>query len=237
MARRGVGDLVRRLWWTAKGRPDGVHETHLRALDTLEWREPFRARTFVALDCEMTGLDPKREEILSIGAVRLRESRVVLQERFYQVFKPAEAVSPKEVILIHGLGQEEVSRGRPLPEALGALLDFLGDSVVVGHYTEFDLAFLNAALIKHRGEPLPNPALDTRLLYRWWWHQRPGAPPGPTDESLQTIVGELDLPRYPAHHAFYDALSTGLLFLKLVEAFEASGAVQFRALFKEAGVY
>ncbi|MBI5543718.1 MAG: 3'-5' exonuclease [Deltaproteobacteria bacterium] len=237
MGRRGLTDWMRRLLWAAGGRPEGVREAHLKALDSLPWREPYRARSFVALDCEMTGLDPERDEILSIGAVRIRESRVVLQERFYQVFKPNEAVSPKEVILIHGLGPEEVARGRPLPEALGALLDFLGDSVLVGHFTEVDLAFLNAALVKHRGEPLQLPALDTRLLYRWWWRRQPGAPPGPTDESLEATVAMLDLPRYPAHHAFYDALSAALLFVKLLEEFEAAGQVQFRALFKEMGVY
>jgi len=237
MGRRGLSDWLRRLRWTARGGPEGVREAHLQALDSLAWREPFRARTFVALDCEMTGLDPEHDEILSIGAVRVRENRAVPQERFYQVFKPSEAVSPKEVILIHGLGPEEVARGGSLPEALGALLTFVGDSVLVGHYTEVDLAFLNAALVKHRGAPLEVPALDTRALYRWWWRRQPGAPPGPTDESLEAAVTLLDLPRYPAHHAFYDALSAALLFLKLLDAFEASGQVQFRALFKEAGVY
>jgi DNA polymerase-3 subunit epsilon len=162
---------------------------------------------------------------------------VVLSERFYQVFKPTEAVSSKEVILVHGLGPEEVSRGAPLVEALDRLLAFLGDSIVVGFNIETDLQFLNAILSRHTGAALQNPALDVRLLYHWWRRSpwQPAKAPG--ERKLVDIVAELGLPRFPAHNAFYDALTTGLLFLKLLEKFEASGSVQFRGLFREAGVY
>ena len=124
--------------------------------------------TFTVLDCEMTGLDPARDEILSIGAVRIRDGRVMMSERFYQVFKPTEAVSPKEVILIHGLGPDEVSRGVPLADALDRLLAFIGDSVVIGHFTALDLRFLNAALATRKErvaqEPRARHAPPVRLV-------------------------------------------------------------------------
>jgi DNA polymerase-3 subunit epsilon len=209
-----------------------------RTLGAQDWSEPIRTMTFTAIDCEMTGLDPGRDEILSIGAVRIRGGRVTLAERYYQVFKPIEAVSPKEVILIHGLGPDEVSRGVPLAEAIDRLLAFVGESVVIGHFVAHDLRFLNAALAARGQRPLANPALDTRLLYGWTRRRgSPGAGQGFESTSLEALAGELDLPRYPAHHAFYDALTTGLAFLKLLSAFEASGAVQFRTLYREAGVY
>jgi len=71
------------------------------------------------------------------------------------------------------------------------------------------------------------------------WSRRRASPPRPArgDASLDELVRELGLPRYPAHHAFYDALTTGLAFLKLLGELEASGAVQFKALYREAGVY
>lgn len=209
-----------------------------RTLGAQDWSEPIRTMTFTVLDCEMTGLDPARDEILSIGAVRIRGGRVTMADRFYQVFKPLEAVSSKEVILIHGLGPDEVSRGVPLADALDRLLAFLGDSVVIGHFVAHDLRFLNAALAARGHRPLGNPALDTRLLYGWWRRrEQPGGGQGFESTPLEALAQELGLPRYPAHHAFYDALTTGLAFLKLLSAFEASGAVQFRALYREAGVY
>jgi DNA polymerase-3 subunit epsilon len=234
-----IGDLLRRLRRKARGTATDVRYAHRQAMGPPEGSQPIRTRTYTVLDCEMTGLDPTRDEILSIGAIRIRNHRIEMRERFYQVFKPVEAVSPKEIILIHGLGPDEVGRGLPLAAALEQLLAFIGDSVVVGHCVDIDLGFLDAALAAHGRKPLKNPAVDTRLLHQWWRRTAgPAAAPGAaTDPSLEEIVKELGLPRYPLHHAFYDALTTGLVFLKLVGEFEASGAVQFRALYREAGVY
>jgi DNA polymerase-3 subunit epsilon len=232
-----IASLLRFLMRKPRGPVEDVRAEHQRMLGSVEWRQPFRTMTFTAIDCEMTGLDPARDEILSIGAVRVRNHRVLLNEGFYQVFAPTEAVSPKDVILIHGLATDEVNRGSSLSTALRPLLEFLGDSIVVGFYTGLDLQFLNAALQKHVGATLRNPALDTLLLYDWWrrsmWHFAGG----PGKGKLEEIAAEMGLPRYPAHNAFYDALTTALLFLKLLNAYEGSGAVQFRALYREVGVY
>jgi len=239
MGRRAtVERLFRLLRRKARGAASEVRYAHRKAIGSGDWTEPIRTMTFTALDCEMTGLDPSHDEILSIGAVKIHNNRVAMGERFYQVFKPTEAVSPKEIILIHGLGHDEVSRGMPLAEALDHLLAFVGDSVLVGHYTAIDLQFLNAALAARAGRAaLKNPALDTRLLY-WWWRRATSRPDlAPESARLEEVAVELGLPRYPAHNAFYDALTTGLVFLKLLGEFEATGAVQFRALYREAGVY
>jgi DNA polymerase-3 subunit epsilon len=232
-----LGDLLRVFGRKAPGPVEEVRAAHQRMLGSVEWKQPFRAMTYTAIDCEMTGLDPLRDEILSIGAVRIRNRRVLLNERFYQVFKPTDATSPKEVILLHGLAPQEVSRGTPLAEALAPLRDFLGDTILVGFHAEFDLEFLNACLTRNTGAALQNPVLDARLLYRWWHRSLWKLSRGAGDGKLEEIAAELGLPRYPVHNAYYDALTTGLLFLKLLEKFEASGAVQFRALFREAGVY
>lgn len=232
--------LLRFVRRKATGAAAEVRYARRKAVGAEAWTQPIRTLTFTALDCEMTGLDARRDEILSIGAVRIRNGRVMMSERFYQVFKPSEAVSSKEVILIHGLGNDEVSRGVPLAEALDRLLEFIGDSVVIGHYTALDMGFLNAALAKRKtkaARSLKNPALDTRLLYAWWRRRTSPAGTAFEDAGLEELAVELGLPRYPAHHAYYDALTTGLVFLKLLGEFEASGAVQFRALYREAGVY
>jgi DNA polymerase-3 subunit epsilon len=233
----GISALLRLVRRKATGAAAEVRYARRKTIGAEEWTQPIRTMTFTVLDCEMTGLDPARDEILSIGAVRIRNGRIEMSERFYQVFKPTEAVSPKEVILIHGLGHDEVSRGMPLGDALDRLLAFIGDSVVIGHYTALDLGFLNAALATRKERSLKNPALDTRLLFGWWRRRTSPSAQRCDDATLEEIVLELGLPRYPAHHAFYDALTTGLVFLKLLGELEASGAVQFRALYREAGIY
>lgn len=232
-----LATLLRFVRRKATGAAAEVRYARRRTIGAQDWTQPIRTMTFTVLDCEMTGLDPLRDEILSIGAVRIRGGRVTMAERFYQVFKPTEAVSSKEVILIHGLGPDEVSRGVPLADALDRLLAFVGDSVLIGHFTALDLRFLNAALAARKQRALANPALDTRLLYGWWRRRTSPEGQGFEDAGLDDLARELGLPRYPAHHAYYDALTTGLVFLKLLSEFERSGAVQFRALYREAGVY
>ena len=228
----GLLQLLRR---KATGAAAEVRHARRKAVGPQTWMQPIRTMAFTVLDCERAGLEPGREEILSIGAVKIRENRVVMSERFWEIFKPTESLSPEEIVLIRGLGADKVGRGMALSAALDELLAFIGDSVVVGHQTELDLECLNAALGRS-GKALRNPVLDTRLLYQWW--RRTASPAGraPDDRKLEELALEMKLPRYPAHHAYYDALTTGLLFLKLLAAFEASGAVQFRALYREAGV-
>lgn len=215
-----------------------IRAEHLNMLDSLEWKQPFLLRDFTVVDCEMTGLNPKKDEILSIGAVRVCGGRILLKEKFYKVFKPYEAVSPEEIMLIHGLGREDMNEGGRIEDSLAEFLEFIQDSVLVGHFVTVDLDFLNATLQAHRLPSLANPAIDTRSLYHWWREWKHRIPQGMTaNEQLTHIAQELGLPRYPAHNAYYDALTTAYLFLKLAHDFENAGNVQFRALFKQAGVY
>jgi DNA polymerase-3 subunit epsilon len=231
-----IAVLVRRLRRKETAAVADVRQAHRRAVDSGEWTQPIRTMTFTALGCETTGPDPARDAIRSVGAVKIRSNRIALGGRFYQVFRPGESLSPKEIALTRGLDRDGLSRATPLP-GLERLLAFIGDSILVGHGAELDVQFLNAALAARAGGALQAAAIDTRLLHRW--SRRSGSLPDPLpgEARLEDLVVELRLPRYLAHHAFYDALTTALAFLKLLGQFETSGAVQFRALYREAGVY
>lgn len=231
--RHKVGALLRLVRRKAAAEARHARE---KAIGLEGFTEPLRTMTFTALACETAGSDPQRDAIAAIGAVRVRGSRIAMSERFHQVFKPTEAVSSKEVVLARGLGPEDGARALPLAEALPRLVEFVGDSVVVGHGTAAGLKFLNAALARRREPALACPALDTRLLHAWRLRRTSGARPR-GDETLEGLAHELGVPRFPPHHAFYDALTTGLVFVKLLGELEASGAVQFRDLYREAGVY
>lgn len=232
-----IAELVRRVRRKERPAVAEVRERHRRALDSGEWTQPIRTITFTALDCETTGPDPARDRIRSVGAVRIRESRIALGERFYQAFGDVQSASSAEITVTRGLDRDGASRATPLPEALERLVAFVGESVVVCHGAETCVQFLNAALAEAAGGVLEAPAVDTRPLYHWFRRARslPGAPS--PDVSLEDMAAEMRLPRYLAHHAFYDALTTGLAFLKMLAQLESSGALQFRALYREAGVY
>jgi hypothetical protein len=62
-----IAGLLRFLGRRAKGPVEGARAAHRRMLGSVEWRQPFRTMTFTALDCEMTGLDPQRDETSRSG--------------------------------------------------------------------------------------------------------------------------------------------------------------------------
>jgi len=187
-----------------------------------------RSRDFTVFDCEMTGLDARKDELIAIGAVRVREGRILLEERFYRLIRPSEQMA-RENVLIHRLSHDQVDRGEAAEEAVRAFNAFVGQSALVAHFSRLDQAFLNKVMRRHRIKPaLINPVFDTANLYRWYLRrQDPHHPPEPGALALATICERLGVPIYREHHAFYDALTTACLFLKILGLAEAARVFTF----------
>ena len=127
------------------GRPQQPGRPRLAAL------APAAAR-YAVIDSELTGLDPRRDSIVSLGGLRLAGGRIVLADRFYEEVRPASALTATSIVL-HGITPEDV-RGRP---GIGAVLEefaaFCAADILVGHFIEIDLGFLRAALRAAPGCP------------------------------------------------------------------------------------
>ena len=115
---------------------------------------------FVVFDQETTGLDPKNDCIISIGAVAVEEGEIILEDVFEDVLRVTQATS---AVLVHGILPGESRQGRDEGEAVGEFLDYLGDAVLVGHHVGFDRAILRVAADRI-GRTVPNAALDTMRL-------------------------------------------------------------------------
>src|SRR5512134_3777992 len=96
-------------------------------------------RTFVALDLETTGLDPDRDTILEIGAVKFKGSRI--EGEYATLVNPGRPIPPF-VARLTGINDAMVANAPPIRQALPALREFVGDAIIVGHNIKFDLAFL-----------------------------------------------------------------------------------------------
>lgn len=173
---------------------------------------------WVSLDCETTGLDVRRDEIISIGAVRIAGGRLLTSERLELLVQPERGVSP-ESVRIHRLRERDVARGLPAPEAARRLLRFIGSRPLVGYYLEFDVAMLNRIVRPLLGMPLPQPAIEVSALYYdykfrqlppYQQHDNAGI-----DLRFATMMRDLDLPLRDAHDALNDAVMAGLAFIKL----------------------
>ncbi len=169
----------------------------------------------VAIDCETTGLNTRRDDIVSIAAIRMRGSRILASERFESMIKP-NARMKAEAIKVHRLREGDVAGGRTMEEVLPELLRFIGSRPLVGYYLEFDLAMVNKHVRRMLGIELPNPRIEVSGLY---YERKYGdAPPG-TQVNLRfaAILADLRLPVLDQHDAFADALMTAMMYLALTD--------------------
>lgn len=180
--------------------------------------EPPPQNEWVALDCETTGLSVRRDEIVSIGAVRIVGNRILTSERLELLVRPERGVSADSV-RVHRLRERDLAQGLPIDEALKRLLHFIGSRPLVGYYLEFDVAMLNRALFPMLGQGLPQPQIEVSALYyehkarQLPAHQRQGEIN--IDLRFATMMRDLGLPLYEAHDAINDAVMAALAFIKL----------------------
>ena len=173
---------------------------------------------FCVLDCEMTGLDVARDEIISIGAVKIRDGVVVLDDSFYRVIRPKQTEMTRENVLIHRLTHDQVAEGESAERVMDEFQTFIQGSVLVGHFIAIDLGFLNR-LNSTLGRERPlQPACDTRYIHEWYLdHVIRQEVREPNELRLPSICRRMNVPCFQEHHAFYDALSTAALFLKQLD--------------------
>lgn len=171
---------------------------------------------WVSVDCETTGLNPSKDDIIAIGAVRIKGNRVLTSERLELLVKPTKAISV-EATKVHGLRQRDVADGLDPDEAMRQLLRFIGSRPLVGYYLEFDVALINRAIFPMLGVALPQAKVEVSALY-YDWKQR-NLPPwqhgASIDLRLATLMSDLDLPTRRAHDAVNDAIMAALAFVKL----------------------
>ena len=173
---------------------------------------------WVSIDCETTGLDRRRDEIISIGAVRIVGERILTSEALSLLVKPTRAISADSV-RVHRLREQDVAQGLEPEEAMRRLLHFVGARPLVGYYLEFDVAMINRTLKRTLGLTLPQEKIEVSRLY--YDHVFQQLPPHKQQENTEidlrfaTIMDALGLPTREAHDALNDAVMAALAFIKL----------------------
>lgn len=171
---------------------------------------------FVALDFETTGLDAKKNEIISIGLVPFDLHRIRLRESRYWLLKPNEGLTETSVPF-HGITHSQLSAAPDLNLILEAVLDEIAGKIVVVHYRNIEREFLDSAIKKRLGEGIIFPMIDTMeleaMLYRRGTLNRLKRLIGWRLESIRLGDSRLryHLPHYGQHHALTDAIATAEL--------------------------
>ncbi len=193
----------------------------------VRWRRPRVPLTqaeFVVVDVETTGLDPRKDRLLAIGAVRVRRERLCLGEHYLAGLRHT-GTGGRESILIHGIGPTAQAAGIAPALALTEFLRFVGDAILVAFHAPFDRMVLERALREHLGARLRNPWLDLAML-------APALYPEAQQErsGLDPWLGRFGLREGVRHRAADDALVTGELFLVLLRRARARGITTVDAL-------
>jgi DNA polymerase-3 subunit epsilon len=167
----------------------------------------------VAFDCETTGLDVKRDDIITIAAVRIRGNRILASERFEAVARPEARMNP-DAIKVHRLREMDLDAGQLIQSIIPQFLHFIGGRPLVGYFVDFDVRMVDKYLLGLIGIELPNKLIEVSKLY---YERKYGdAPPGTVvDLSFAAILRDLDLPVLDQHDAFNDALMTAMIYLRL----------------------
>lgn len=194
---------------------------------------PWSDLHFLAIDLELTSLDPMQADILSIGWVEGQASMIDLCSCYYKVIKSTSSLHQSPVI--HGLLGEDVANGEPVKESLHTLLEYATSHIWVFHNTDLDMAVLRKVYAK-LALPLPLiVTLDTlRLaLYQLYKQQNVLAPNAAT---LTSCRQRFNLPQAPAHNALDDAQATLELLFAQMNQFDPTGKAPLSQLVHTKGI-
>lgn len=169
---------------------------------------PLLELAYTVFDTETTGLNPGAgDEIISIGAVRIVNGRLLYNEFFDQLIDPLRPV-PWASVQIHGI-HPDMLKGHPgIDKVLPSFHRFAEDTILVAHNAAFDMRMLQMKEAA-TGISFVNPVLDVLLLSAV-------VHPGQKSHSLESIAERLGVSIVGRHSAMGDAIATAEIFLKLI---------------------
>lgn len=194
---------------------------------------PIDKVPFVVFDTELTGLNPRSDHIISIGAVCMSGATIHMGCIFDQLVRPPEPV-PAGSVLIHGITQDDLQVENSLQSVMPKFLEFIRDAVLVGHFVDIDMGFVNGFLRREYGTYLRNPAIDTRAVHDWLYENAPRFRrhyPGCSEKSdLFSLADRYGVDVRTAHDALGDAYVTAQLFQRFLHFLKDGGVCCLKEL-------
>lgn len=171
---------------------------------------------FCSFDLETTGLDTERDEIISIGAVKIVDFKLDFSTTFYTLVKP-EGRLKSESVLIHGIREEELEGAPPIEKVLPGFLDYIKGTVLVGYFITFDIAVLSRYTKKIFGFEILNPFIDLRVLYKLNLKRRYLLGREQEERSLDEVARGMGIEIENRHNALCDSILSAFVFLYFVK--------------------
>lgn len=166
---------------------------------------------FTAIDVETTGLNPKTERMIEVGAVKVRGGKIV--DQYESLINPGRRLEAK-IIELTGITDEMLMEAPSPEEVMPRLLEFVGNDIMLGHSLMFDYSFIKrlAVNLKLWDVQSTSQGIDTLKIARHFLTDL-------ESRSLPFLCKYFEIP-HKAHRAMEDAKATALLYEKLAEQFD-----------------
>jgi DNA polymerase-3 subunit epsilon len=189
--------------WNRKGLIDANYE----------WLfDIYNGDEVVVFDTETTGLNTRKDAVLSIGAVKIKGDKILTSQSFEVFLKPTKEIST-ESIKIHHIRPCDLDQALEPLEGVKRFLEFIENRPLVGYYLEFDVAMINRLIKPWLGVTLPNKQIEVSGLY--FDKKNALITQGNIDLRFDTILKDLKIPRMGQHNALNDAIMTAMIYIKL----------------------
>ena len=179
---------------------------------------PLDEVRYVVIDTELTGLDERKDSIVSMAAIRMVGGRIDFEDVFNMLVNPETALTAESVI-IHGITPSEVVKKPGIEAVLGEFIQFCDKDILVGHCVSIDMEFINREAKRLFGCPLGNHVIDTSAVYEWIRERYSSEKTFPcsfTDSGLFDIAKFFGIAVNGAHDAIIDAFITAQLFQRFI---------------------
>ena len=168
---------------------------------------------FVVFDIETTGLNSHTNEIIEIGAVKIKAGRIM--DRYSQLINPGRPI-PYHITEITSITDEQVANEPKIDEVIGKFVDFIGDAVLVAHNAPFDIGFIKRDVKKYLNIDLQSSVIDTLQMARDLF-------PDLKKYGLGDLNKTLGLALEKHHRAVDDSQATANMFIIFLEKYKEKG--------------
>lgn len=173
---------------------------------------------YVIVDVETSGLDMRKDHLISIGAVALVHGKIDFKDAFQVVLRQDQASSP-ENILIHGIGGSAQREGIDPAEALIAFLGYIGKSPLVAYHAFFDQALIEKAMNEYLGMELGQTWIDLAWVLPSFFKFATDA-----RMKLDDWLENFGIDSFLRHNAVSDAYATARLLQMAIAAGSQKGS-------------
>ncbi len=180
----------------------GMASREYKGKSLLKWVD-----NYVLVDIETTGLSPRKDEIIEIGAIKVRDNKII--DTFDTLLKIDDYLSPF-ITRLTGITNEMLKKGIKQEEALEGFLEFTGEEIIMGHNVNFDINFIYDKCESYLDYYLKNDFVDTMRIAK---HVLPNA----RNYKLETLANYFDVDYRNAHRGLKDVEITYEVYNKMKE--------------------